>query len=720
MEEDWKPKLEMMFDSIEDAWKFWDDYGGKVGFSVRKQYSNKNKHDIITSYRFVCSKEGLRKPDKRDYKTINPRLETRTNCQARLGIKNMGGKFMVVDFVEEHNHDLQLPETTHMLPSQRKISQIQCQQIDLADDAGLQQRKSFDLMSKEVGGRTNLGFIRLDQKNYLRKKRARSMEHGDVGYLLQYFQKKLVENPTFYHAYQMDAEDQITNVFWADADEVMPGAYHGLCMWHLMQNAIKRCGNLMKGGNCFLSDLNKCMYGYENEEQFEEGWSTFLVKYDAKESDWLQRLYTLKEKWASCYMNKVFTLGMRSTQLSESVNADIKSFMNVKLDIIKFFKRFEDVVEEKRQNELKCEYEARQKIPRLKNSYSSILQQVSKVYTPAIFDKFQHEYELFEACFVKSINMQSLLVDCVIAMESDLEEWRVSFDLDKNSISCSCHKFESFGILCCHCLRLFIHMNVKLVPEQYILKRWTKLARGQTLSNVGVSNVVEDVDLSPTQHYNIICPRLIRIATEACRSPETFTLLCKVANELNRHMFEFQNNPTSICEVNEFIAKVKEIGSSNVGSSKATGFKKREGKGGTKRLKAWPERELSKSKKKGGPKASKVQNNRKQTQDQLIKKDKNYDECDSQSQVQYEVPNTIAPICLNQFGVTSFTSLLMGSNHRRSIAVGILNSYNFVVVPSLFNHHYSSFSSSTLSVTSLDRDKAVEKWWCGGWDAGEM
>jgi hypothetical protein len=36
---------------------------------------------------------------------------------------------------------------------QRKISQIQCQQIDLADDVGLQQRKAFDLMSKEVGGK---------------------------------------------------------------------------------------------------------------------------------------------------------------------------------------------------------------------------------------------------------------------------------------------------------------------------------------------------------------------------------------------------------------------------------------------------------------------------------------------------------------------------------------------------------------------------------------
>lgn len=58
-------------------------------------------------------------------------------------------------------------------------------------------------------------------------------------------------------------------------------------------------------------------------------------------------------------MKKAFTLGMRSTQLSESVNADIKSFINVKLNIIKFFKHFEDVVQQKQKNELKCEYEAR-------------------------------------------------------------------------------------------------------------------------------------------------------------------------------------------------------------------------------------------------------------------------------------------------------------------------------------------------------------------------
>lgn len=94
-----------------------------------------------------------------------------------------------------------------------------------------------------------------------------------------------------------------------------------------------------------------------------------------------------------------------------------------------------------------------------------------KLYTPFIFYKFQHEYELFETCSVKSMNKQSSLVDYVISMTMDLGEWRVSFDLENKSISCSCREFENFGILCCHRLRVFIHIDVKSMLEHYILKR---------------------------------------------------------------------------------------------------------------------------------------------------------------------------------------------------------------------------------------------------------
>ena len=50
----------------------------------------------------------------------------------------------------------------------------------------------------------------------------------------------------------------------------------------------------------------------------------------------------------------------------------------------------------------------------------------------------------------------------------------VRFDHLNSNISCSCKKFESLGILCCHALWVFSIKNLTRIPSQYILKRWTK------------------------------------------------------------------------------------------------------------------------------------------------------------------------------------------------------------------------------------------------------
>ena len=70
----------------------------------------------------------------------------------------MNGKYKVHDFVEEHNHPLHLQEMVHMLASKHKISEVQAHEIDLVEDFGLQQKASFKLMSRHVGGRANFGF----------------------------------------------------------------------------------------------------------------------------------------------------------------------------------------------------------------------------------------------------------------------------------------------------------------------------------------------------------------------------------------------------------------------------------------------------------------------------------------------------------------------------------------------------------------------------------
>ena len=112
----------MEFDSIEEAWKFWSDYGGKMGFGVRKAYKNRSKKDnSILTCRFVCSKQGVRGNDKRSHLVVKPRPETRTGCQVKIGVKNFNGKFRVYELEENHNHVLHLPQTSHMLASQHLI-----------------------------------------------------------------------------------------------------------------------------------------------------------------------------------------------------------------------------------------------------------------------------------------------------------------------------------------------------------------------------------------------------------------------------------------------------------------------------------------------------------------------------------------------------------------------------------------------------------------------
>jgi hypothetical protein len=141
-----------------------------------------------------------------------------------------------------------------------------------------------------------------------------------------------------------------------------------------------------------LSDFSACMFEYEDIAEFDKKFD--LLRKMVRKQTWLDSIYKLKEKWAKCYMKDVFTLGMRSTQLSESLNNDLKIHFKCDFDIIRFYKHFERVVQGKRNNELNSEFDARKKLPKiLMRRPPPILVQASKLYTPIIFEAFQGEYE---------------------------------------------------------------------------------------------------------------------------------------------------------------------------------------------------------------------------------------------------------------------------------------------------------------------------------------
>ena len=57
---DFTPKLGIEFDSKQEAYDFYNEYGQNFGFSIRKEWYNKRKIDgVVTSRKFACCKEGF-------------------------------------------------------------------------------------------------------------------------------------------------------------------------------------------------------------------------------------------------------------------------------------------------------------------------------------------------------------------------------------------------------------------------------------------------------------------------------------------------------------------------------------------------------------------------------------------------------------------------------------------------------------------------------------
>jgi hypothetical protein len=96
----------MKFDTVAEPWDFWEYDGGRMGFSVRKRYSNRNKIDgVVTSCKFVCCNEGKMVVDKRDSLTKKGRPEIRTDCEVHVSITidREDGRCELFDVDLEHN-----------------------------------------------------------------------------------------------------------------------------------------------------------------------------------------------------------------------------------------------------------------------------------------------------------------------------------------------------------------------------------------------------------------------------------------------------------------------------------------------------------------------------------------------------------------------------------------------------------------------------------------
>ncbi|GKV07865.1 hypothetical protein SLEP1_g19575 [Rubroshorea leprosula] len=559
------PKLGMGFESEDHAYEFYNAYAGRVGFSVRKDYVNRSKvNGAVASRRFTCFREGFRQKDKRGLNVKRPRKETRIGCLAQLVISRQpDGKYRVTHFEEKHNHELVAACRVRMLRSQKRSSVSQVFEGNALDSSKGQSKSTSEISCNSAGDCVDHGYDPVDYKSKLSSRRAREMREGEAGKIRQYFQSKKLKNPSFFYKMQLDAEDQITNIFWADAkmvvdysdfgdvlcfdttnrlnrdcrpffpfigvnhhkqmvifgaallydetvdsfkwlfqtfleamsgkkpktilsDEdavlaeaihsVIPEISHRVCVWHVYQSALKQLSHTFLGSPSFVNDLSSCFFDYEEEEGFIAAWKVMLDVHCLWENEWLHKMFENREQWAIAYRRDIFCADIKSAQLCEGFIANLRKHQKPDLDILSFFKHLGKVLNDWHYKELEANYEMNQHMPRLMGDVI-LLKRARDVYTPTIFDLFQQEYETCLNIVVNECIETETSFKYKVSIYGQQREYNVTYNLSDQKILCGCMKFEYVGVLCSHALKVLDYRNIKLLPSQYILKRWTRDAR---------------------------------------------------------------------------------------------------------------------------------------------------------------------------------------------------------------------------------------------------
>lgn len=102
----------------------------------------------------------------------------------------------------------------------------------------------------------------------------------------------------------------------------------------------------------------------------------------------------------------------------------------------------------------------------------------AKVYTRNMYLKFQMEIHNSAAYSIEEIEKGVKYSVHRLMDHDNLEFYRKTFTIEVdqtiNSFNCICKKYNRDGLLCCHVLRLFTHLGIYKIPENYIKVRWTK------------------------------------------------------------------------------------------------------------------------------------------------------------------------------------------------------------------------------------------------------
>ncbi|XP_040994244.1 protein FAR1-RELATED SEQUENCE 5-like [Juglans microcarpa x Juglans regia] len=219
-----EPKLGMVFKSEEDLISYYKSYGKQCGFGIMTQRSHRFEDGRLRYITLGCARGG--KAWNQTTNVARPRPTSKTGCNARINATFSEGMLKLLTVHNTHNHKLS-PQKARFFRCNREVSLSIKRMLDTNDQAGIRMNKSIAALVQEAGGFENLSFNEKDCRNYIDKARHLRLGKGGAGALHEYFDRMQYKNNGFFSLMDMDDDERLKNIFWADSRSRASYKYFG-------------------------------------------------------------------------------------------------------------------------------------------------------------------------------------------------------------------------------------------------------------------------------------------------------------------------------------------------------------------------------------------------------------------------------------------------------------------------------------------------------------
>ncbi|XBI98560.1 hypothetical protein VPH35_018783 [Triticum aestivum] len=326
-----------------------------------------------------------------------------------------------------------------------------------------------------------------------------------------------------------------------------------------------------------------------------------MYTYGLDKNSFMKQVYDVRYKWAKPYLKDSFCAKMCSTQRSECMNNVLKSYVARSAPLNSFVVQFNKLYADRCSEEdyehahiSKVCFKEKQiafllghicislyffRFPRMlylamcqlmptsEPFFFTLLQDeivlkfnlpierhASRVCTRAMFRIFSEELFHSGPYEVKGNQLDGKMIVEHVNAETRKRWCKVNYEVDVDRESdtyiCECGMFEHSGILCRHILKVMLHVKLHTIPNQYILKRWTRNARDNLPKHLKCYQEDASVQVSQTFRHNLIYVKALELAKLANTAVPTFQHAINKFHEMQGELLKMiaiggYENPTT-------------------------------------------------------------------------------------------------------------------------------------------------------------------------------